>query len=288
MTSEQTLPGACIFVLLHCCLLIGYINEYSQISDFQSHQWKSQSQQKCRAEENQRKGREKEETRETKAQSTIQVRLIVNNMVFSFRKLNVSLHLIIGSQTAFCVTWLMSDCMHVMLTFPNSFWMKEISVLYNQVLQCLVLEDSALCSQTDMVLLSAISGVVCLYAFSTCPVGRAGFLEIFILTVMSQMCSFLWFTHQSLNLLLCVLQLQSLNILAFSTYTFHLLQSWMRLVQFFIFSFFISFLISSFHLFFCLPSGHVNISFHLYSFFTILSSGIHSKGPNQLNLCAFM
>ena len=102
------------------------------------------------------------------------------------------------------------------------------------------------------------------------------------------MCSFLWFTHQSLNLLLCVLQLQSLNILAFSTYTFHLLQSWMRLVQFFIFSFFISFLISSFHLFFCLPSGHVNISFHLYSFFTILSSGIHSKGPNQLNLCAFM
>jgi len=81
-------------------------------------------------------------------------------MVFCFRKLNVSLHLIIGSQTAFCVTWLVSECMHVTLTFPDSYWMKEISVLYNQVLQCYVLEDSALCSQIDMVLLSAVSDIV--------------------------------------------------------------------------------------------------------------------------------
>lgn len=81
-------------------------------------------------------------------------------MVFSFRKLNVSLRLITGSQTAFCVTWLVSDCMHVTVTFPDSYWMKEISALYNQILQCHVLEDSALCSQTDMVLLSAISDIV--------------------------------------------------------------------------------------------------------------------------------
>ena len=35
----------------------------------------------------------------------------------------------------------------------------------------------------------------------------------------------------------------SLNVLAFSTYNFHLLRSWMQLVQFFIFSFFMSFLV---------------------------------------------
>jgi len=50
--------------------------------------------------------------------------------------------------------------MHVTLKFPDSYWMKEISGLYIQVLQCHVLEDSALCSQTDMVLLSAISDIV--------------------------------------------------------------------------------------------------------------------------------
>jgi hypothetical protein len=43
--------------------------------------------------------------------------------------------------------------------------------------------------------------------------------------------------------------------LSFSTYNFHLLRSWMQLVQFFIFSFFISFIMSSSHLFFGLPSG---------------------------------
>jgi len=48
------------------------------------------------------------------------------------------------------------------------------------------------------------------------------------------------------------------------------------------------FLMLSSHLFFCLPSGRVNISFHLYIFFfTILSSGICCKWPNQFNLCAF-
>ena len=42
----------------------------------------------------------------------------------------------------------------------------------------------------------------------------------------------------------------------------------MQLVQFFIFSFFISFLMSSSHLFFGLPSGLLNISFHLYTYRT--------------------
>jgi hypothetical protein len=84
------------------------------------------------------------------------------------------------------------------------------------------------------------------------------------------------------------LQIHSLNVLPFSTYNFHLLRSWMQPVQFFIFNFFISFIISSSHLFFGLPIGHVNVSFHLYTFFTILSSAIQCKWPNQLNICAFM
>ena len=94
------------------------------------------------------------------------------------------------------------------------------------------------------------------------------------------------FSYSSL-LLLQALQLQSLNVLAFSTCNFQLLRSWMELVQFFIFSFFTSFLVSSSHLFFGLPIGLVNIGFHLYTFLTILSSDIQCKWPNQLNLCAF-
>ena len=83
-------------------------------------------------------------------------------------------------------------------------------------------------------------------------------------------------------------KLHSLNVLAFSTYNFHFLRSWIQLVRFFIFSFLMLFLMSSSHLFFGLPSGRVNIGFHLYTLFTILSSGIRCKWPNQLNLCAFM
>ena len=44
---------------------------------------------------------------------------------------------------------------------------------------------------------------------------------------------------------------------------------------------------SSPHLFFGLPSGRVNNGFHLYTLFTILSSGIRYKWPNRLNLWAF-
>ena len=85
------------------------------------------------------------------------------------------------------------------------------------------------------------------------------------------------------------LQLQSLKVLALSTYYFHLLRSWMHLIQFFIFNFFMSFLMSSSHPFFGLPCGRIDIGFHLYTFFfTILSSGIRCKWPNQLNRCDFM
>jgi hypothetical protein len=59
----------------------------------------------------------------------------------------------------------------------------------------------------------------------------------------------------------------SLNVLSFSIYNFHILRSYMQLIQFFILSFFISFIISFSHLFFGLPSGRVNIGFHLYTFF---------------------
>jgi hypothetical protein len=51
----------------------------------------------------------------------------------------------------------------------------------------------------------------------------------------------------------------------------------MQLAQFFIFSSFMSFIMSSSYLLFGLPSGRVNIGFHLYTFFTILSSGIRCK-----------
>ena len=83
-------------------------------------------------------------------------------------------------------------------------------------------------------------------------------------------------------------QLQSLNVLAFSTYNFHLLRSWVLLIQFFTLNFFLPFLMSSSHLFFGPPCGHIDIGFHLYTFFTILSSTIWCKWPNQLNCCAFM
>jgi hypothetical protein len=57
------------------------------------------------------------------------------------------------------------------------------------------------------------------------------------------------------------------GLLNIRVHNFHLLRSWMQLVQFFIFSFFMSFIMSSSHLFFGLPSGRVNIGFHLYTFF---------------------
>jgi len=92
---------------------------------------------------------------------------------------------------------------------------------------------------------------------------------------------FLYFFFRRFNFIL-------LNILAFSTYNFHLLRSWMQLVQIFIFSFFMPYLMSSSHLFFGLPSGRVNIGFPLYILFTTLSSGIQCKWPNKLNLWTFV
>jgi hypothetical protein len=58
-----------------------------------------------------------------------------------------------------------------------------------------------------------------------------------------------------------------LNVLTFSTYDFQLLRSWLQLIQFFIFNFFMSFLMSPSHLFFGLPSGRISIGFHLCTFF---------------------
>ena len=103
-------------------------------------------------------------------------------------------------------------------------------------------------------------------------------------TVVTDCCN-----HVSILLLLQALQLQSLNVLALSTYNFHLLRSWMQLIQFFIFIFFMSFLMSSSLLFFGLPCGRIDIGFHLYTYFLPFSlSAIQCKWPNQLNRCAFM
>jgi len=62
-------------------------------------------------------------------------------------------------------------------------------------------------------------------------------------------------------------ELQFFNVLAFSTYDFHLLRSRMQLIQFLIFNFFISFLASSSHLFFGLSCVRIDIGFHVYTFF---------------------
>jgi len=83
-----------------------------------------------------------------------------------------------------------------------------------------------------------------------------------------------------LFLLLQALKLQSFNILLLSTYYFHLLRSWIQLIQFFIFNFFMSFLMSFSHLFFGLSCGRIDIGFQLHTFFTILSSAIRCKWPN--------
>ena len=70
-----------------------------------------------------------------------------------------------------------------------------------------------------------------------------------------------------LLLLLQALQVHSVNVVAFSTYNFHLSRSWTQLVQFFIFGFFKSFVTSYSRLFFGLPCGRVNIVFLLYTFY---------------------
>jgi hypothetical protein len=79
------------------------------------------------------------------------------------------------------------------------------------------------------------------------------------------------------NLLLILLQ--SLNVLPLSTYNFHLLRSWMQLVQFFIFSFFISFIISSSHLFFgpYIPGSNDYLALFV-QFYSPLSTSINQSG----------
>ena len=74
-----------------------------------------------------------------------------------------------------------------------------------------------------------------------------------------------------LLLLLQALHLHCLKVLAFSTTSFHLTRSWMHLVQLFIFIILKSSFISFFHLTFGLPANLVDIGFHSYTFWTILS-----------------
>lgn len=54
----------------------------TQSPEFQAHQRESQSEQKCGAEENQRKGRQEKETRETETQRTVQVGIIISVVMF--------------------------------------------------------------------------------------------------------------------------------------------------------------------------------------------------------------
>ena len=56
------------------------------------------------------------------------------------------------------------------------------------------------------------------------------------------------------------------------------------LIQIFIFSFFMLFLMSSSHFFFGLPRGRIDNRFHLYTFFTILCSGNRYKWSNQFKI----
>jgi hypothetical protein len=64
----------------------------------------------------------------------------------------------------------------------------------------------------------------------------------------------------------------SLKVLAFSTCNFQFLRTWMQPVQFFIFSFFLSFLMSSSHLFFGLPKKYFiyNIFLNLTALYTYI------------------
>jgi len=66
----------------------------------------------------------------------------------------------------------------------------------------------------------------------------------------------------------------SLNVLAFSTYNFHLFRSWTQIIQFFVFSFFISFIMSSSHLFFGLSSGRVKLRTGSFKLFKLPFPGV--------------
>ena len=67
------------------------------------------------------------------------------------------------------------------------------------------------------------------------------------------------------------LQLQCLKVLAFSTTSFYLTQSWMLFVQLLILVILKSSFISFIHLVFGLPPSTVDFGFQLYNFLTILS-----------------
>ena len=83
-------------------------------------------------------------------------------------------------------------------------------------------------------------------------------------------------------LLHATLQLKKLEVLAFSTNSFHLRRFLMQSLQLFILMLFRSFLTSSSHLFLRLPSDLADMGFPSYTIFIILSSGMRCTCPNQL------
>ena len=90
-------------------------------------------------------------------------------------------------------------------------------------------------------------------------------------------CQFFRYTTSSLGATSFFERFGLLNI---HVYNFHLLRSWMQLVQFFIFSFFISFLMSSSHLF---------IGFQLYTYFLPFSLPAFDVNSQTIfSPCAFI
>ena len=75
----------------------------------------------------------------------------------------------------------------------------------------------------------------------------------------------------------------SCRVLAFSTIFFHSRRSWASSDHLVIFIFLKSFLTSSSHLFFGLPTGRVASGCHLYIFFTTLVSG-HNPPPHTIGI----
>ena len=84
--------------------------------------------------------------------------------------------------------------------------------------------------------------------------------------------------------ILLLLHYNSCRILAFSTISHHLRQSWTCSAHYTSFIFLKSFLTSSSHGDLGLPTGLLVDDFHLYIFRKLLVSGIRFMCPNQLNL----
>jgi len=93
---------------------------------------------------------------------------------------------------------------------------------------------------------------------------------------------------EGMYLLLFLRRYNFREVLAFSMNSFHLGLFLMQSLQFVIFIFVMSLFTSSSHLFLGLPSDLVSAGDHLYTFFTMLFSGIWCTCSNQGSLCALM